>query len=370
MAFTRYSSLLPERRGRLSKLRLKVVKRTFEILRFHLLIQKCREQIAIFRSSVLSCFSLSLALLCCVPLTVHGDVYFETTYGTGPDKWASLWLITRFVGGAKVHVILNNSAVSEEAVSFDVEGSALNRTGERTSYSEIKSFYILNDIITVAIGQILHEIEIGAWSGEVSLESRIVEQGFRNMQLRHGRDKVTKECYLNFFDNVAARIEVEGLLKLASPNDLIPNSDCMDRKDPWQQEEAFNLAVPTLALLDVLRPMAAGDSPVFIDTRETWEFEEGHIPGAQNLKLREINEESAQTFLKDSLVIAYCVKDFRGYEAARKLRSYGVNAAIMTPHGLRGWIEAGLPVAGPRGLPADKATAELKRVALKSVEAQ
>ena len=300
----------------------------------------------------------------------YSSMKFYTSFGTGPDKWASVWYIERKLS-RKVYFSKNYLKISSKRVIlFDVEGSELNRTSELTSYEAVTTYFPLEDRAVAFVGKHVHEIEIDAWSGEVSLESRIVEQGFRNMQLRYGREKVTKACYLEFFDKVAARIEIDALLKLASPNDLIPNTKCMDQKDPWQQEVVFDFAVPTLALPDVLQPIAAGDSPVFIDTRETWEFEEGHIPGAQNLKLREIDEESAQTFLKDSLVIAYCVKDFRGYEAARKLRSYGVNAAIMTPHGLRGWIEAGLPVAGPRGLPADKATAELKRVALKSVEAQ
>jgi len=56
------------------------------------------------------------------------------------------------------------------------------------------------------------------------------------------------------------------------------------------------------------------------------------------------------------------VKDFRGYEVAKKLRKQGINAAIMNPYGIKGWIAAGLPVAG-RGLSESEALKQLQDLA-------
>ena len=312
-----------------------------------------------------------------VPILFGGkavDKPLFTVNGYGPDKWASIWLLElRSPMRRKVELVTVAQMVGiDESFVFDVEGAILSRDGKNTTYDKLIENLNSPDYVASMVGEYIREIEIDAWSGEVSLESRVVEQGFRSMQLRYGRGEVTKACYLEFFDNVAAEIEVEGLLKLKSPDELIPAAQCLEPDGSSTQvaRSILDLSVPILPLQDVLHLTANNQSPIYLDTRETWEFEEGHIPGAQNLKLREIDEESAQDFLEDSLVIAYCVKDFRGYEAARKLRSYGVNAAIMTPHGLRGWIEADLPVEGPRGLPTDQAMAELKRIALNAVEAQ
>ena len=325
------------------------------------------------RSKIFPVFFLTFLL----PLISVGKPYERGLYtlaGTGPDKWASVWLIERYHHSAPKVRIVGHGEISalDKYQLFDVEGAVFQRTGKSTTYASLLSSISPVQLVATLLGDLIHEIEINAWSGEVSLESRVVEQAFRSMQLRYGREAVTKACYLDFFDNVAVEIEIEGLLRLESPDELIPEAQCLESEDSSTQvsKSVIDSSVPTLPLQDILRLIVNNQSPVYIDTRETWEFEEGHIPGAQNLKLREINEKSAQAFLQDSLVIAYCVKDFRGYEAARKLRSYGVNAAIMTPHGLRGWIEADLPVAGPRGMPAEQAMAELKRVALNSVEAQ
>ena len=39
------------------------------------------------------------------------------------------------------------------------------------------------------------------------------------------------------------------------------------------------------------------------------------------------------------------MKDFRGFEMARKLQSYGFeNTVILKPYGLKGWIQMGMPV--------------------------
>jgi rhodanese-related sulfurtransferase len=89
---------------------------------------------------------------------------------------------------------------------------------------------------------------------------------------------------------------------------------------------------------------------VFVDTRETQEFEESHIPGALNIKLRDIDAQSVAVLKGADLVISYCLKDFRGYEVARKLMHHGVdNSAVMNPHGYVAWRTLGLPIASRGG---------------------
>lgn len=304
-----------------------------------------------------------------VSIIVHAvpisNLVFATRLGYGPDKWASVWLLEKLEHETR---ILRKNVLSEKLVNviyFDIQNSEFTRSESTTTYAQLLSEFSRSSNISKKVGEILYEIEIDAFSQSISQEARIVEHGFRGMQLRYGRDQVTKACYLHFFDNVAAAIETDGLATLKS-KDLIPESACMDDKSGMPSEEPISVQVPTLDLHTAFESYAQKDNIVFVDTRETWEYEEGRIPGAINIKLREV--ENSLDLVRDAdLVIAYCVKDFRGYEAARAFRKHGINAAIMKPHGMRGWIEEGLPVAGSKGLPEAEALVALQTLAETSV---
>lgn len=299
--------------------------------------------------------------------SASNDRVFYTLEGSGPDKWASIWYLEKhiFYDGAVGLVSQNELDHLDPVKTFDVPNGKFQRTGNSTTLNFILDGYPPKNATSLLISNLIHQIEIDAWSGDISLEARIVEQGFRNMQLRYGRDTVGKACYMQFFDNVAEQLEENSLEKLDSPNDLIPGESCLPAVAEIEVKKPTKIdtKVPTLPLKEVLKLTSSNSKLLFLDTRETWEFEEGHIPGAINMKLREINSDSAKSLLKHDTVIAYCVKDFRGYEAARKLRALGVNAVIMTPHGMRGWIEAELPVAGSRGTAEAVAMSELERIA-------
>ena len=212
------------------------------------------------------------------------------------------------------------------------------------------------------MADLVHEIEIDAWRTEPSLESRIVEQGFRGMQIEFGREAVTQDCYVRFFDAVAARID-DGSLADTTPAALRPDPACLEVGAAPGPSVPAGRAVATLDLGTTLRRIGDGDRVVFVDTRERFEYDEGHIPGAINLTLRQIGPDVVGRFEDADLVVAYCVKDFRGYEAAKALRALDVPAVIMTPHGMRGWIAAGLPVAGEAGLDEARARTALARLA-------
>lgn len=279
---------------------------------------------------------------------------FYTDQGSGPDKWASAWYLSTVLGH-KVELLEAEELSSVGRTSlFDVPDAEYNRTANSTTFESIllampaKAAAVtradVNNAVAGKLQAYIKEIEIDAWSGDVTIESKFIEQGFRTMQLRHGRSAVTRKCYMQFFDTVADYIGTNKLADISDPNVLIPSDACMSSVDIFSKS-----SVQSIPLDKVLELVAAENRPLFIDTRETLEFDEGHVPGAINIKLRDIDELTAEKLAGVELAIAYCVKDFRGYEMARKLRSLGVNAAIMTPHGMRGWVSAGLPVAGERG---------------------
>ena len=290
------------------------------------------------------------------------DSTFVTTTGTGPDKWASVWLLRRHLGDSAAIVLDEPPQPGPQLVLFDTESAKYDRTGSSTTYSALLATFDIDDDVAKRLGDLVHEIEIDAWRTEVSLASRVLEQGFRGMQLAFGRDAVTQECYLRFFDRAAAAID-ENVLESTSPQALRPEPGCLDVGEPGALPAAGGTAVETLPLATTLRRVGDGEKVVFVDTRERWEYDEGHIPGAINLRLRDVDERAAESLAKADLVIAYCVKDFRGYEVAKALRELDVPAAIMTPHGMRGWIAAGLPIAGGEHLNEADGVAAVRRLA-------
>jgi rhodanese-related sulfurtransferase len=105
-------------------------------------------------------------------------------------------------------------------------------------------------------------------------------------------------------------------------------------------------AVARIPIGEVLQSIKDGKKVVFVDAREGREYAESHIPGAIDLPLRRIDEASRDAIGSADLVVAYCIKDFRGYEVARRLQEVGVaNTHIMQPYVLNGWKDAGLPLA-------------------------
>ncbi|HET9644802.1 MAG TPA: rhodanese-like domain-containing protein [Burkholderiaceae bacterium] len=98
---------------------------------------------------------------------------------------------------------------------------------------------------------------------------------------------------------------------------------------------------------EVMQHVAANKKLVFIDSREPDEWEEERIPAALNLPLRHVRSSDAlRSVPKDAVVIAYCIKDFRGYEVARALKRERYDVYVMDDPGLQGWKKAKLPTAG------------------------
>ena len=115
---------------------------------------------------------------------------------------------------------------------------------------------------------------------------------------------------------------------------------------------------------EVLRLIREGKRVVFVDAREKEEFEEERIPGAINLTLREIDDMAPQLIGQADLVIAYCLKDFRGYEVAKALTEVGIsNLATLKHSGLNGWKSDGLPLYKPGNNTEANALAHLKQCA-------
>lgn len=120
--------------------------------------------------------------------------------------------------------------------------------------------------------------------------------------------------------------------------------------------------VEQVSLEEILGALERGEKVVFVDVREPQEYREAHIPGALNYPTRHLRPDKLEAFREASYVIPYCLKDFRGFEGAKKLHRMGVSGVcLIQGFGISAWRKAGLPVAGSdNGLSDEVAMAQLR----------
>lgn len=268
---------------------------------------------------------------------------YVTWEGIGPDKWASIWLITRHIDPKASIEFLSPGVPVKRGVAFDIPDADYQRTPDTTTFEGLMERFDVADQGVVHLAKIVRDLELGGWKIGMSDYEKHVEGAFRDLQRKYGRENVPFGCYMAFFDRLHSKVAADTLP--AKLNDLIPNETCA----ALEKNTVIEAAVPELPAANILERMAAGQKVVFVDTRETAEFDEFRIPGALNIKLREISKQTIAPLLNADLVVPYCVKDFRGYEVARAMQRSGIErVAIMNPYGIKGWRSLGLPVAGKK----------------------
>lgn len=278
-----------------------------------------------------------------------GQNYY-TWDGLEPDRWSSIWLLKRHIDTTADISILPVGAQVNNAIAVATPTSKIKRTHGFSNYENmLKASTSANDVGLIRIGTIINEIEISPWSSSTPAVA-VVERQFRALQHKFNRVDVPYDCYAGFFDvlyealNSEAVSDNEKYLKTLNTK-LDPATVCQSPSETIAKDN--DAPVLEYPVDYVLKMINANKTVVFVDTREDDEFDEFHIPGAVNLKLREVDASSAKQFKNADLVISYCIKDFRGYEVALALNKVGVrNTGIMKPYGLKGWKDLALPVTG------------------------
>ncbi|MFN0063309.1 MAG: chromate resistance protein ChrB domain-containing protein [Myxococcaceae bacterium] len=281
-----------------------------------------------------------------------------THEGMGPDKWATAWLLKRFVRpGAPLHVVSAGSALPE-GLAFDVPSSPYRRIGGRTAFESARVAFADGNSRVEHFGRFIHDIEINFWGADELAASSAMEQGFRALRRQHGRRPIPADCYLRFFDHAYALLN-EGRVE-ADLTEADFRVDCGggDPNPPTSTAEVVELPVEQL-----LSELRSGKSVAFVDVREPDEFREAHLPRALNVPLRDLAPALIRQLMGVDYVVSYCVKDFRGYEMALALSRAGIQrSAILRPFGIKGWVRSGLPVT-QEGFSDDDAARALARCA-------
>ena len=317
-----------------------------------------------FYAVFLAMIALLISAGCALEISQPGTRYI-TWDGIEPDKWASVWLIKRHIDPQAEVVLRPVGAPTDSGIAFGVPDAKYKRAHGVSIYESLREGFQKDDPALQELSRIIHDIEISPWAAKTSEHSDTVEQAFRQLQDHFETRIVPVDCYGRFFD------EVYALLSAGSADSDWDPLYGLAEKDPACRAETSTLAsrdnAPFVRRLDthvVLDHFAADKNVVFVDVREPLEYDEFHIPGAINLRLRDVRPEMKARFEDADLVIAYCIKDFRGFEMARSLAEIGVqNVGIMKPYGIAGWRHLGLPVTSRGGLSEREALDKLGQCA-------
>ncbi len=96
-----------------------------------------------------------------------------------------------------------------------------------------------------------------------------------------------------------------------------------------------------------MRAALEAEEPLhFLDVREDHEWAAGRIPGARHLG-RGILEREIESVIPDTaaFIVLYCGGGYRSALAAASLQDMGYTNVHSLAGGIRGWSEAGYPLA-------------------------
>jgi rhodanese-related sulfurtransferase/DNA-binding transcriptional ArsR family regulator len=153
---------------------------------------------------------------------------------------------------------------------------------------------------------------------------------------------------------VTTRREGQTIFYRVSDSDVLELVDRLRRVAERHLAEVEQLVNRYLTVKDDLEPLPAGELlsrvraglVTVIDVRPTEEYQAGHVPGAINVPLDEL-ETRLREFDQDKEVIAYCRGPYcvLAFEAVARLRDKGLPARRLQD-GFPEWQLAGLPVDG------------------------
>lgn len=154
---------------------------------------------------------------------------------------------------------------------------------------------------------------------------------------------------------VASRKDGKTVFYRISDTDVLDLVDRMRHVAERHLAEVEQLVDRYLTVKDDLEPLPAGELlsraraglVTVIDVRPREEYLSGHVPGAVNVPLNEL-EKHLREFDREKEVIAYCRGPYcvLAFEAVARLRRKGVTARRLQD-GFPEWQLAGLPVEKP-----------------------
>jgi len=101
--------------------------------------------------------------------------------------------------------------------------------------------------------------------------------------------------------------------------------------------------MPDITPAELHQRQQAGETPTILDVRETWEHEEGRIPGALNIPLNSLPERLDDLDeLKNQEIIVHCKGGGRSASAKAYLTQQGFTNVRNLEGGFQAYMAAGI----------------------------
>ncbi len=151
---------------------------------------------------------------------------------------------------------------------------------------------------------------------------------------------------------VATRKEGVSVYYRLSGDDVVVLLDTLRKVAERRVADVDRLVSAYLTVKDSLEPVPVGELltrvrdglVTVLDVRPPEEYAAGHLPGAVNIPLAEL-EKNLKQLPKDQEIVAYCRGPYcvLAFEAVARLRAQGMEARRLQ-NGFPEWKQAGLPV--------------------------
>jgi rhodanese-related sulfurtransferase len=111
-------------------------------------------------------------------------------------------------------------------------------------------------------------------------------------------------------------------------------------------------ATPSVTQQQLLEKLTQADRPLLLDVRTAGEFKHGHIPGAVNIDIRQLQRALPRLAdYRHNEVIVYCETGARARSAIPLLKDAGFTRLALADGDMSGWRRARLPAERGNGKP-------------------
>ena len=109
---------------------------------------------------------------------------------------------------------------------------------------------------------------------------------------------------------------------------------------------------PRVTQQQLLEKLKQHDRPLLLDVRTIGEFRQGHIPGAVNIDIRQLEHALPRlSAYRNNEVIVYCETGARASSAIPMLKQAGFTHLLLTDSDMSGWRRSRLPTERGNGNP-------------------
>lgn len=168
---------------------------------------------------------LTLAVMLLVALLPSGSVQAETRehlYSTWDtlelDSCASAWLIKNFVDPEAEFKFYPKGDLIEEGIPFNTPEAKFRRTAHLSTFETILQEYQLQDNGLIRMGEIIHQIEVNVWYGDLDGEGAALNQKIHDIVIQSKPPQEILELSFSIFDEFFTNVKSFASSPAAVPN--------------------------------------------------------------------------------------------------------------------------------------------------------